>query len=278
MNFAPLEALLEYHERHKPQALLITQDSQTRLERYEDGFRPETAHALYSGTKSFWGVAAVTAQSEGLLALDEPVAQTIPSWNADAWKRRVTIRQLLQLTAGFPFGGLGSAVPAYGKALAMDLRDEPGSRFTYGGIPLQVFGAVLTEKLRRLQMTPHQYLQSSILDPMGVQVAKWRELSDGTHPLPTGAFLTARNWQRFGGYIAANAARYGECFIGSSANPRYGLAWSLAPGGAPQDLFYASGSGGQALYVLPSKNLVIARFGQGGSFKHEAFLRRLPPR
>jgi hypothetical protein len=37
---------------------------------------------------------------------------------------------------------------------------------------------------------------------------------------------------------------------------------------------YASGSGGQAMYLVPSQKLVIVRFGNGGSFNHEAFLRR----
>ncbi len=66
-----------------------------------------------------------------------------------------------------------------------------------------------------------------------------------------------------------------ECFQGSRANPRYGLAWWLAPPDAPDDLIYASGSGGQAMYVVPSQALVIVRFANGGSFKHEAFLKRL---
>ena len=54
---------------------------------------------------------------------------------------------LLDLTAGYGFGGLGSAVPTYARALDI-LENTPGSTFTYGGIPLQVFGAFLTERLQ----------------------------------------------------------------------------------------------------------------------------------
>jgi CubicO group peptidase (beta-lactamase class C family) len=53
------------------------------------------------------------------------------------------------------------------------------------------------------------------------------------------------------------------------------LCWWLAPPGAPPDVFYASGSGGQAMYVAPSADVVAVRFGNGGSFNHEAFLKRL---
>jgi CubicO group peptidase (beta-lactamase class C family) len=53
------------------------------------------------------------------------------------------------------------------------------------------------------------------------------------------------------------------------------LGWWLAPASAPRDAFYASGSGGQAMYVVPSENVVAVRFANGGSFNHEAFLKRL---
>ena len=88
-------------------------------------------------------------------------------------------------------------------------------------------------------------------------------------------FLTARNWLRYGQYVLAHRDAFAECFNGTKANPRYGLCWWLAPPGAAPDTVYASGSGGQALYVVPSMELVAARFGNGGSFKHEAFLKRL---
>ena len=136
-------------------------------------------------------------------------------------------------------------------------------------------GANGTERLRPLGMSPHDYLRARILEPAGVEIASWRTLTDGTHPLPTGAFLTARNWARYGAYVSQNASDYAECFRGTRANPRYGLAWWLAPPGAPKDLFYASGSGGQAMYVFPPERVVAVRFGNGGSFNHEAFLKRL---
>lgn len=258
-----LDAAAEYHARHKPQALLVRRGGKTLLEQYDNGFSKSDAHALYSGTKSFWGVTAVLAQRERLLSLDEA-----------GW-RGATIRELLTLTAGVPFGGLGSSVPTYEKALAAEQRNAPGTTFTYGGIPLQIFGAVFSERLKPLGMTPHDYLRERILKPHGIHVSSWRSLKDGTHPLPTGAFLTAADWARYGEYVAAHAKEYAECFNGTDANPRYGLCWWLALAGAPSDLFYASGSGGQAMYVVPSHDVVAVRFGNGGSFNHEAFLKRL---
>lgn len=279
------EAAATYAARHGLEAIVVWQRGRTVFERYGDGYDRAKPHALYSGTKSFWGVLAVAAQDDGLLELDEPVGTTIPEWRQDAWKARVTLRQLLQLTSGIGFGGLGSAVPIYERALAVTLKNEPGGTFTYGGIPLQVFGAVLQRKLTKRGLSPHEYLRMRILDPIGLKIGSWRSLADGTQPLPTGAFVSANEWLKFGELIAGGGAWKEKaivkdaslrlCFEGSAANPRYGLCFWLSPLPAQPDLVYASGSGGQALYVVPSQQLVVVKFGRSASYKHEAFLRAL---
>jgi len=280
-----VEAALAYAERHTLHALLIVVDGTPVFERYAGGYDAEKPHALYSGTKSFWGVTAAAAHDDGLLDLDEPVAQTIAEWKADSRKARVTLRELLALTSGIGFGGLGSAVPMYERALAVPIKDEPGERFTYGGIPLQVFGAVLARKLAALKQSPHDYLRARLLDPIGMHVATWRSLADGTQPLPTGAFVTAPEWAKFGRFIVDGARWNGQplvretslapCFMGSSANPRYGLGWWLHPIETPPGIVHASGSGGQAMYIIPSERTVVVKFGQSASYKHDAFLKRL---
>lgn len=268
-----LDAAEAYASRNGGEALVARRGDAIVLERYGPRFDGATPHALYSGTKSFWGPAAVAAEDDGLLALDEPVAATVPEWR-DGARGAVTLRMLLQLTSGIGFGGLGSAVPAYAKALATPLKHEPGTTFTYGGIPLQVFGAVLARKLAPRGQTPHDFLRARILDPIGLRVASWRTLADGTSPLPTGAFVAAREWLKLG-VLVRDDPRYARCFVGSAANPRYGLCWWLSPLPAHPDVVYASGAGGQALYVVPAEGAVVARFGNGAAYKHEAFLRRL---
>jgi CubicO group peptidase (beta-lactamase class C family) len=270
-----LAAAAAYAERHELHALHVVQGDDVALERYANGYDAEKPHALYSGTKSFWGVLALAAQEDGLLDLEEPVGATFAAWS-EGPKAAVTLRMLLQLTAGIGFGGLGSAVPNYERALAVELKDAPGSTFTYGGIPLQVFGAVLARKLAPRALTPHAYLRERILDPAGVRVGMWRTLKDGTQPLPTGAFLTARAWSSFGRFVRdRRSGELARCFVGSTANPRYGLCWWLSPLPAEPEIVYASGSGGQALYMLPAQNAVVVKFGGSASYRHDVFLKRL---
>lgn len=279
-----LDAAAEYAERHALHALVVQRGDEIVFERYGGGYDASKPHALYSGTKSFWGVLASAAQDDGLLDLDEPVAQTIASWKSGA-KARVTLRELLQLTSGIGFGGLGASVPVYDAALAVELKGPPGEKFTYGGIPLQVFGAVLAAKLAPRGFTPHAYLGERILDPIGLRIGSWRNLKDGTQPLPTGAFLAAREWLKYGVLVrdrgkwqqkrVVGEAAVERCFVGSQANPRYGLGWWLSPLPSHPDIVYASGSGGQAMYVVPSLDAVVVKFGASSSYKHDAMLKRL---
>ncbi len=258
-----LENALAYAGKHELHALLVQRNGKVELETYANGHTAKAPHALYSGTKSFWGVAALEAQREKLLQLDDIVTDT------------VTVRMLLNMTGGYGFGGLGSAVPSYERAMAMPLKTIPGEKFTYSGIPLQVFGGYFAQRLANKDLTPHAFLHERVLEPAGVAIAKWRDLSDGTNPLPTGAFLTAREWLKYGTYVMEHRNEYAEAFEGSEANGRYGLCWWLGAAGAPSDLFYASGSAGQALYVVPSQQLVVVHFGKSSSYKHDAFLKRL---
>ncbi len=279
-----VDAAAAYAERHALHALLVQRADEIVFERYGGGYDAEKPHALYSGTKSFWGVLAVAAQHDGLLDVDEPVSHTLPAWAENA-KARVRLRDLLQLTSGIGFGGLGNAVPPFDVAAAVELKDEPRRKFTYGGIPLQVFGAVLARKLAPRGLSPQAYLHERILDPIGLRIGSWRTLKDGTMPLPTGAFVSARAWRTFGVLVRDGGAwqkntivpraALARCFVGSEANPRYGLGWWLSPSATHPDVVYASGAGGQAMYVIPSAGAVVVKFGGSSSYKHDAFLKRL---
>src|SRR5213078_3808197 len=76
-------------------SFLAVQNGQTLLE--QSAGEPRK---IYSGTKAFWGLAALAAADDGLLILDEHVADTIPSWKTDPRKALVTFRQLLDFSCG----------------------------------------------------------------------------------------------------------------------------------------------------------------------------------
>ena len=177
---------------------------------------------------------AIAAQQDGLLSLDEPASKTLTEWQGDPLREKITLRQLLNLTSGIPGGNLGR-IPTYQEAVQSPAEAPPGTRFSYGPVPFQIFGEVMR---RKLGGDPLAYLQRRIFQPIGLEYAFWRRGPDGNPHLPSGAFLTARNWARFGelvrqggvwqGQRVVDAALLDRCFEPSQVNPLYGLSWWLA--------------------------------------------------
>jgi CubicO group peptidase (beta-lactamase class C family) len=288
------ERAATYAQRQGGDALLILKNDKVVLEQYTQPYTATTPHLLASGTKSFAGVMAIAAVQDGLLRLDEPVAQTIKEWTQNPQKSKITVRQLLNLTSGIEPGNLGQ-VPTYAQALKSPLVHPPGAYFQYGPTSFQIFGELLRRKLVPRKEDPLSYLKRRILNPITLQVGDWKRGSDGNPNLPSGAALTAREWAKFG-QLLEHQGRWGDQKIldrallkqlvkGSSINAAYGLSvWLNALGPspigkpqnfldpAPADAFMAAGALDQRLYVIPSKDLVIVRFGHNNRFEDNTFL------
>jgi CubicO group peptidase (beta-lactamase class C family) len=290
----PYQQAADYSMSHGGDALLILEGGEIVLEQYDKNYSASKPHALTSGTKSFSGAMAIAAVQDGLLDLDEPVAKTITEWSKHPHRSKVTVRQLLSLTSGFSTGKLGQ-VPTYTQAIQAPLTALPGKAFQYSPVPLQIFGELMRRKLLPRKEDPLTYLKRKIFDPIDLTVGNWKQDADGNPNLASGAVLTARDWARFGKLLERNGRWNGrkvldrkllqQCYEGSEINASYGLTFwlnvpGLSPIGKPQDLLaiapkdtiMAAGADDQRLYVIPSKNLVIVRFGRDNRFEDDAFL------
>lgn len=289
-----------YSAAHRGQALLVLSGGREVYASGQNGFDLNSPHALASGTKSFWGLAAAAAVQDGLISsFDERLSDSLSTWRSDPRKASITVRQLLSLTSGLEPGN-SRQVPSYAEAQAAPMRDAPGLRFAYGPVPFQVFGAFLQARVQpRGFSDPLAYLKARLLDPIGLRVSAWRGAGQGEPRLPSGAFLTAREWAKLGQLVLQEGAWQGqqllrrdlleEVFRASAANPAYGLTWWMgAPEGAgeggPQvgpalralpGFKMAAGAGNQRLYVIPSQQLVVVRYGDGGEYDDLAFLEAL---
>ena len=87
------------------------------------GSKPVTSDSLFqigSNTKVFTSVILLRLEAEGVLSIDDTLARWLPQY--PAWKR-VTIRQLLNMTSGIPTYDL---TPDWNK----DYDDNPYRKFT----------------------------------------------------------------------------------------------------------------------------------------------------
>ncbi|PYI81163.1 MAG: serine hydrolase, partial [Verrucomicrobia bacterium] len=64
----------KYSESRHGTAVLVTQNGRTIFEHYANGGSATRRWPIFSGTKSFWGIAALAALQNGLFRLDEPVS------------------------------------------------------------------------------------------------------------------------------------------------------------------------------------------------------------
>ena len=292
VSLSSVKAAAEYSADQGGHSFLLMIDGEIVFERYEPGRTPEDPHRLASGTKSFSGVILAAAVQDGLLTLDEKISKTLPEWKDDELLSRITFRQLLSLTSGID-PGRGGKVPSYRESVETAAVSGPGERFRYGPQAFQVFGEVMRRKLEaspEIEATdPLRYLESRVLEPVGMKVSSWRRDSDGMPQLPSGAFLTAREWAKFGEFLRNEGKWEGtqlidretlrECLKGTKAKSTYGLTfWLLEQprkAGVPvwgRGGYMAAGAGKQRLYVLPEKGIVVARQGESVRFENEKFL------
>lgn len=277
------DAAAAYSAERRGVSLLVMRRGEVIFADYPNEGGATRGWELASGTKSFTGVMCAAAIQDGLISSwDERAADTLTEWRSDE-RRRITIRHILSLTSGIS-GGPIARPPAYTDAIAQELEAAPGDRFAYGPTPFQIFGEIIR---RKTGGDPLDYLTRRVLAPLSIEPTHWRRGADGMPQMPSGAGLTARDWARFGWFVLrggegrVDAAALRECFIGSRANPGYGLSfWLLRDGlvragrnagieidSAMSERFggisMAAGAGNQRLYLVPALDLVIARQASG---------------
>ncbi len=288
----PFSAAANYSAESNGVSMLVMRGGDILFEDYPGDGSVDRGWQLASGTKSFTGVMAAAAQADGLLDIDEPVQDAIYRWRANPGLRTITTRHLLTLTSGIRIAGPTARPPNYDEAARDAEADHPpGEVFAYGPEPFQIFGAVLSEKLRGagLDLSPVHWFRSRVLGPMGVSYTDW---GDGLRPgndmrLAQGAEFTARAWATFGQWVMDGAAGvdrdvYRALFEGTAANPGYGLSWWLIRPGLvgpgeragiseasfgedlfAEDIVMAAGAGNQRLYLLRRRGLVVVRQADG---------------
>src|SRR5436190_1094191 len=302
-----------YSENKRGDATLVLQNGQTIFEHYANGGSARGRWPIFSGTKSFWGIAALAAVRDGLFKLDDPVSDTITEWKSDPRKSQITIRQLLSQTDGVEGASRlqrASIRDRNAMAIRLPVIAEPGSAFIYGPSHLQIFSELLRRKLKGRSTIG--YFEGHVSKRLGPADLNYKKDARGNPLLATGFELTAREWACLGELILGQGSYHGrqivpaallrEAFAGSAVNPSYGLTFWLnrqAPDGreadmermidlpwqsarwtgvcickdAPADMVVALGSHYQRLFIIPSLRAIVVRQGSSAEFSDAHFLR-----
>lgn len=292
-------------------ALVIWQGGEMVLEEYA-GVTAQTTLPILGATKSFTGMLAAFGVREGRFNYDDRIGQIIPNWEPFNDRGQITVRELLNLTSGLrtvPQEIIQNQSPQVW--LSTNMEFNRGSTFSYGPTPFYLFSWI---HLDLLQVNPIVELNQNLFQPLGIDPPTWNLQLTGRYPnLSYGLNLQPRQWLEIGkmlnnggtinGTEIFTSGQLNQMLTPSSAAPGYTTTFwlnssvdqsenfinrlperifnavtssRLISEDAPSDLYMMAGDFGQRLYIIPSLDLVIVRYGSSESVSyndHEFFTR-----
>lgn len=244
-------------------------------------------HDLRSATKSVTGLlAGIALARKHIHDLDAPVLEWFPEY-ADLRTRekaRITVRHLLTMSAGLDWDeNVPITDPRHGEmrmwrtddhlrvALEPPMVAAPGELWNYSGGCSELIGAIL----RKTTGQPlDAFARESLFAPLGIDDVEWVQHADGSPSASGGLHLRSRDLTKIGQVVAARGQWNGRaivpaCWIEESIAPQigaadrlffYGYHWWLGRSLIDrQEVIWAAaiGFGGQRLFVVPSRDLVV---------------------
>ncbi|MBV4459872.1 beta-lactamase family protein [Pseudomonas sp. COR58] len=293
-------------------ALLVIRDGRLVYERYAGPTTADTPHLTWSISKSLMATLLGVAYGEGRFRLEDPVSKYYPALERHP---ALTLRDLLHWASGldwqedYEYAPLKSSVVAmlYTRghrdmaafAASHEAYAAPGKAFRYSSGDSNLLAAALKGIVGPQRYADYPW--TALFEPLGIRRAVWETDAAGTFVASSYVYLTARDLARIG-LLMARDGRWGERqllpaeWVAFNRTPFAGYKAGqdeAVPGGhwwlnlaadgapspwpdAPPDTFAALGHWGQALYVIPSANLVIVRYGddRDGRYRHNELLKR----
>lgn len=283
--------------------LMIARGGSVIAESWWAPYTPELPHILHSLGKSYVGTGIGLAVTEGLLRLDERIADIFArefrelGMAPSPLQERLTVRHLLTMTNGM------ARQPKLDEHIVENyLREpvvyEPGTRFMYNTAGTSLLCEIFRRRVGR-QM--HDYMNEKLFEPLGMDTGRllWMQYRNGLDASP-GLASTVENNLRLGMLYQQGGCWDGKRYLseewvrgattaqadnaGTSRSPEacagYGFQiWMCSVPGS----FRFDGGHGQYVIVSPRHEAVISLTESAGSFgaadrvleRILSFLRRL---
>ena len=243
-------------------------------------YSADRPHLLYSLTKSFTSIAVGLAIADGLLSLDDRVADVLPDHvpaGISEQGRRISVHHLLSMTAGHRTDSLaeawqlepGDLVKGF---LRLPFATTEGTRHTYDNSAAFILARMVERVVGR---GLPEFLDERLFTPMGIDHAEWDRVGsgaafgfhglhlrteavaafgelllrggrwDGNQPVP-------REWVELATRRHIDSSHYAEGGDGDDFLCGYGYQFWMSRHG-----FHGSGAFGQHCVVVPSHDLVV---------------------
>jgi CubicO group peptidase (beta-lactamase class C family) len=249
-------------------ALLVARHGRLVLERYFHGYDADYPFDVYSLTKS---VTSATAGTVLAGRLDARLPELLPGPVPER-ARRITLRQLLTMTAGFPGdadprNGVGDPPNLVRALLRRPIVHRPGSRFAYDTPSAHLVSAAISHVAGKSE---EELTQRRIFDRLGIRLGEyWPKDDQGVTYGGTGLSLTARQAAKLGQLYLDGGRWHGRQLVPRSwveestrthvslgHGEGYGYFWWTDDRRGLHS-FEALGFGGQMVAVVPKLDLVV---------------------
>jgi CubicO group peptidase (beta-lactamase class C family) len=278
----------------KTRAVVVVYGGRIVAERYAPGFGPRMPLIGWSMAKSVTNALVGILVRQGKLDLKAPAP--VPEWQAEGDPRRaITLDQLMRMSSGLQFEEVylplyDATAMLYGSpdfaayAAAKPLAGPPESVWNYSSGTANIIARIVRQTVEKDSPDAYDFMRRELFDKIGMASALIEPDPSGTFVGSSYAVATPRDWARFGLLFLQDGLWRGERLLPEgwvryTATPtamaprgEYGAMWWLNSGAAadpsdrpwpsaPRDAFAARGFQEQRVIVIPSRQLVLVRFG-----------------
>lgn len=259
-------------------------------ERYARGFDKNTVQLGWSMSKSLTAALVGVLVKNGTLNVFAPAP--VPEWKGTK-KEKISLLNLLQQTSGLDFSEIYTRpsnvttmlfskgdMAAY--TAKLPLKYEPGTYFNYSSGNTNIISRIIRHIVGEKDYAAFPY--TNLFYKINAYSFLLEPDASGTYIGSSYSYATARDFVRFGLLYYNNGVWNGEQvlpvnWVKESVVPpagngykNYGYQFWLngqsekdinkeAFPDVPKDMFYMDGYGGQDVYIIPSKKLVVVRLG-----------------
>jgi CubicO group peptidase (beta-lactamase class C family) len=256
-------------------SVLMIRNGYLVTEVYFGPYQRDIRQGVFSCTKSVVSALCGIAMQEGYIkGLDDQVFDYFKGEaikNIDDQKRSITLKHLLTMSSGLEVAFTGPMLSS-GKpidfVLEKPLVDNPGEVFKYNPGAVHLLSAIIKETAGSDTL---YYAKIKLFDPLGISNVSWQADSNGVNVGGTGLSLAPFEMAKLGylylrngvwngkqivpeEWVKASAQKYIETpLMNEAENSGYGYLWWINSFGG----YSAHGFGGQYIYVIPEKDLVV---------------------
>jgi CubicO group peptidase (beta-lactamase class C family) len=291
----------------RTKAIVVIKNGRIVAERYAPGYGIDTPIHGFSATKSVTSALIGILVRQGKLAVDRPAP--VAAWQApDDPRHGITVDQLLRHTAGLAMGSslqasLGSALEPVnrmkylerdmaGFAESSELATAPGTAWNYHDGNYVILSRLIRDAAGGSAADVARFARRELFAPLGMRSVTLEADATGTPDGSTQMLASARDWARFGllylddgiiggkrilpeGWVKYSAAATPNAWVGygagfwTNSGDSFGATYRIEHGW-PRDAFFAKGTIGKYVIVIPSEHLVIVRMGTSPNWPPEA--------